>query len=197
MNPTLARLLTRLYPRRWRERYGAEFERTSKTAPTTSAPRSNVIWSAICEHIVPTRGGTMDQQSHSLRHPRKAAERLSSTGHVAHRPRTIVPHLRILAVHGISPSNRRRHRRPSLAATHGRTAASTAVLRDQVAAASSKTNALRTRTAGRSRTRIHCSRLLSQTVIPLSANGRPCPIPNDSRLGSKRRTRIFPYLPRI
>ncbi len=26
MNPALARLLTRLYPRRWRDRYGAEFE---------------------------------------------------------------------------------------------------------------------------------------------------------------------------
>jgi hypothetical protein len=37
MNPALARLLTRLYPRPWRERYGAEFEAFLQTGPGGSA----------------------------------------------------------------------------------------------------------------------------------------------------------------
>ncbi len=66
MNPTLARLLTRLYPRRWRERYGEEFEAHLEAGPNNLRTSADIIWSAICEHIVPTRGGTMDQHPTSF-----------------------------------------------------------------------------------------------------------------------------------
>jgi hypothetical protein len=60
MNARLARMLVRLYPRAWRERYGAEFEALLQTSGglRTSA---NVIWSALHEHVIPTTGLTMNQ----------------------------------------------------------------------------------------------------------------------------------------
>jgi hypothetical protein len=61
MNPTSARLLTRLYPRRWRERYGAEFEELLQTGQTDLRTSANVIWSALREHILPTQRGAMTQ----------------------------------------------------------------------------------------------------------------------------------------
>jgi hypothetical protein len=67
MNPALARLLTRLYPRPWRDRYGAEFEaflQMGQGGPRTSV---DVIWSAVWEHIVPTHGGNMDPNPNSFR----------------------------------------------------------------------------------------------------------------------------------
>jgi hypothetical protein len=66
MNPTLARLLTRLYPRRWRERYGEEFQAHLEDGPNNLRTSSNALWSAICEHIVPTRGDNMDQHPTSF-----------------------------------------------------------------------------------------------------------------------------------
>ena len=66
MNRTLARLLTRLYPRRWRERYGEEFEAHLEAGSNNLRTSADIIWSAICEHIVPTRGGTMDQHPTSF-----------------------------------------------------------------------------------------------------------------------------------
>jgi len=65
MNRVVARLLTRLYPCAWRERYGTEFKAflEDRHGLRTSA---NVVWSALCEHIFPTRGGNMDQQTRSF-----------------------------------------------------------------------------------------------------------------------------------
>jgi hypothetical protein len=70
MNATMARLLTRLYPRAWRERYGAEFE--SLLLDDSSGLRSgiysvaNVIGSALSEHIFPTQGGNVEQPAYSF-----------------------------------------------------------------------------------------------------------------------------------
>jgi hypothetical protein len=67
MNPALARLLTRLYPRPWKDRYGAEFEaflQTGQSSPRTSV---NVIWAALHERIFPTVGGNMDPNPNSFR----------------------------------------------------------------------------------------------------------------------------------
>ncbi|HEY1993438.1 MAG TPA: hypothetical protein VGG81_03470 [Edaphobacter sp.] len=67
MNPALARLLTRLYPRRWRERYGAEFEAFLQTGPGGFGTWRNVIYSALHEHIAPTQGGNMNPNPNSFR----------------------------------------------------------------------------------------------------------------------------------
>lgn len=61
MKAAHARLLTRLYPRRWRERYGAEFEALLLDRPDGPRAFLNVVRSALCEHVFPTQGGTMDQ----------------------------------------------------------------------------------------------------------------------------------------
>ena len=59
MTPALARLLTRLYPRNWRARYGAEFE--AFLLDREADPRgdlltaANVVCSAFGEHISPTQ----------------------------------------------------------------------------------------------------------------------------------------------
>ena len=67
MNPALARLLTRLYPPAWRERYGEEFEALLEMGSGGFRTCANSIWSALCEHIVPTRGGNMDPNPNSFR----------------------------------------------------------------------------------------------------------------------------------
>jgi hypothetical protein len=67
MNPTLARLLTRLYPRHWRDRYGDEFEALLEMGPSDFRTLANSIWSALWEHIVPTQGGNMDPNPNSFR----------------------------------------------------------------------------------------------------------------------------------
>jgi hypothetical protein len=67
MNPTLARLLTRLYPRHWRDRYGDEFEALLEMVPSDFRTLANSIWSALWEHIVPTQGGNMDPNPNSFR----------------------------------------------------------------------------------------------------------------------------------
>ena len=59
MNPRLARLLMRLYPRAWRERYGEEFEALLQASRGGLRTSVNVVWSAISEHIFPTRGRNM------------------------------------------------------------------------------------------------------------------------------------------
>ncbi|MFY9561823.1 MAG: hypothetical protein WAQ52_16435 [Terriglobales bacterium] len=73
MNRALARLLICLYPRDWRQRYGAEFEALLQTGRGGLRTSANVVWSALCEHIFPTRGGNMDQDPNSfgaiVRHP--------------------------------------------------------------------------------------------------------------------------------
>jgi hypothetical protein len=60
MNPRLARRLTRLYPRAWRQRYGEEFEALLEAGPSDLRTLANSIFSAVHEHISPTQGGNMD-----------------------------------------------------------------------------------------------------------------------------------------
>jgi hypothetical protein len=67
MSPMLARLLTRLYPQAWRERYGAEFEGfLLADSGSPWAACANIVWSACKEHVFPNRGGTMEQRFRSL-----------------------------------------------------------------------------------------------------------------------------------
>jgi len=61
MNPALAHLLTLLYPRAWRVRYGAEFRALLEDGDCGNRTLLNVIWSAVCERISPTQGGNMDR----------------------------------------------------------------------------------------------------------------------------------------
>ena len=73
MNAKLARLVTRLYPPAWRARYGEEFEAMLELGPGDLRTFIDSIASAVREHIVPTRGGTMDQDPNSfgtmMKHP--------------------------------------------------------------------------------------------------------------------------------
>jgi hypothetical protein len=66
MNHLAARLLTRLYPRPWRDRYGMEFEAFLQTERGGLSTSANIIWSAFRERIVPTRRGNMDRDSGSF-----------------------------------------------------------------------------------------------------------------------------------
>jgi len=59
MSPTLTRLLIRLYPRPWRNRYAAEFAALLETWPSTPRTTLNIISSALHERISPTQGGPM------------------------------------------------------------------------------------------------------------------------------------------
>jgi hypothetical protein len=58
MNPRLARLLTRMYPRSWRERFGAEFKELLETGRGGFRTMANVVWSGLHERIFPTPGLT-------------------------------------------------------------------------------------------------------------------------------------------
>jgi hypothetical protein len=66
MNAKLAHLLTLLYPRLWRERYGAEFEAFLQNHQGGLRGSANVVCSALHERIFPTREGPMDQNSRSF-----------------------------------------------------------------------------------------------------------------------------------
>jgi hypothetical protein len=72
MTARLARILTRLYPRAWRERYAEEFEAMLEDGGDLRTA-ANVLWSAIEEHIFPTQGGNMNRDPRSfgaiVRHP--------------------------------------------------------------------------------------------------------------------------------
>jgi hypothetical protein len=61
MNPRLAHLLVCLYPRSWRERYGAEFEALLQAGRSDLRASGNVVWSALCERILPTPGLKIEQ----------------------------------------------------------------------------------------------------------------------------------------
>ena len=63
MNPRLAHLLVCLYPRPWRERYGAEFEALLQTGRGDLRASANVVWSALHEYVFPTPGVSMNQYS--------------------------------------------------------------------------------------------------------------------------------------
>ncbi len=66
MNRIVARLLTRLYPRGWRARYGVEFETLLQDGRGDLRTSANVLWSALRERVIPTRGGNMDQPIQSF-----------------------------------------------------------------------------------------------------------------------------------
>jgi hypothetical protein len=53
MKASLSRLLVRLYPRPWRERYGREFETVLQEGRVDFRALTNVIWSAFCERLFP------------------------------------------------------------------------------------------------------------------------------------------------
>jgi len=67
MRRAIAHLLTRLYLRQWRKRYGAEFEALLLTSQSDLRTIANVAWCAIHERLVPTIGGTMTQPAITLR----------------------------------------------------------------------------------------------------------------------------------
>ena len=66
MNSKIAQLLVRLYPRSWRERYGAEFEEFLETGGSDPRTMANVAWSAFNERITPTAGLTMNTNTGSF-----------------------------------------------------------------------------------------------------------------------------------
>jgi hypothetical protein len=66
MKAGLARLLTRLYPRPWRERYGEEFEALLESEGGGLRTPANVLWSAMHERIFPTIGGDMNRDPGSF-----------------------------------------------------------------------------------------------------------------------------------
>ena len=70
MNPRLARWLIGLYPRRWRDRYGGEFEQLLLAEPARWRDSirivADVIHSAVSEHIHPSQGGNMQTSPRSF-----------------------------------------------------------------------------------------------------------------------------------
>jgi hypothetical protein len=67
VNASLALVLTRLYPRAWRDRYGAEFAAFLESEKGGVRASANVVLSALCEHIVPTQSGEMVHSSRAFR----------------------------------------------------------------------------------------------------------------------------------
>jgi len=61
MKRRLAHLLTRMYPRRWRERYGEEFEDLLLTGRGDVKTWMDVVKAAVSERIHPTIGGAMNE----------------------------------------------------------------------------------------------------------------------------------------
>jgi hypothetical protein len=66
MNSLMARVLTRLYPREWRERYGAEFEMHLVDGQGGFRAGLDVACAAVKERMVPTRGGMMEKPVYSF-----------------------------------------------------------------------------------------------------------------------------------
>jgi hypothetical protein len=59
MNRELSRVLVRLYPRSWRERYGAEFEALLEDGSGGFGAALDVLVAALWERVWPTMGGDM------------------------------------------------------------------------------------------------------------------------------------------
>jgi len=78
MNRRLASLLTRMYPRCWRERYGEEFEDFLLEGRADLKTWTDVMRGAVGEHIHPTMGGAM-------------SEYRTTFGTVARQPSALVP----------------------------------------------------------------------------------------------------------
>lgn len=72
MNRKLARMLARMYPRAWRERYGAEFAALLEDRPGGPGTALNVMVSALVERAFPTVGGTMAETSRWEKWSRRA-----------------------------------------------------------------------------------------------------------------------------
>ena len=66
MNRRVARLLISLYPRRWQDRYGTEFELLLQSSRADSRALADVIWSALREHLSPTQGRKMNRTLNSF-----------------------------------------------------------------------------------------------------------------------------------
>jgi hypothetical protein len=66
MKQRLARMLTRLYPPAWRDRYGEEFEAMLAMGSGDLGTMADSIWSALREHVIPARGGNMEQDRNSF-----------------------------------------------------------------------------------------------------------------------------------
>src|ERR1700760_1521097 len=66
VNVRMARLLTRLYPRAWRQRYGKEFQAFLEAERAGLRGSCNIVWSALCEHTMPTQRGDMAQSSRAV-----------------------------------------------------------------------------------------------------------------------------------
>ena len=67
MKASMARRLTRLYPRAWRTRYGAEFVAHLETGRSGVWSGLNVIASAAMEHLAPTAQSEEETGARSLR----------------------------------------------------------------------------------------------------------------------------------
>jgi len=65
MKPKLARLLTRIYPRSWRQRYQSEFEELLESGAGDLRTVANVAWSGLRERIFPIRELTTNDQTAS------------------------------------------------------------------------------------------------------------------------------------
>jgi hypothetical protein len=66
VNAPLARLLTRLYPRAWRDRYGAEFAAFLEEGNGCVRAFVDVVWSALSERMVSIGGGEMEADTRSF-----------------------------------------------------------------------------------------------------------------------------------
>lgn len=66
MRPRTARLLVRLHPRAWRNRYGAEFLALLESSPESLPTLADTLRSALREHLTPTQGVPMNTDSRSF-----------------------------------------------------------------------------------------------------------------------------------
>lgn len=66
MQPRVARLLIRLHPRAWRDRYGAEFLALLEGSPEDLPTLADTLWSALREHLIPTQGGNANSDPRSF-----------------------------------------------------------------------------------------------------------------------------------
>ncbi|HXS11499.1 MAG TPA: hypothetical protein VN734_02245 [Acidobacteriaceae bacterium] len=73
----LDKFLLRLYPLRWRARYGEEFEALLLTQPRSLRDSVDIVRSALREHLLPTQGGLMET------HP--------TSGFILRQPSALIP----------------------------------------------------------------------------------------------------------
>jgi hypothetical protein len=66
MNPRFAHLLMRFYPRRWRQRYGTEFEELLQSGRGDVRTLVDVVWSSLREHFFPSSAQTASRELGSL-----------------------------------------------------------------------------------------------------------------------------------